>query len=97
METLGKWWSGVAYWADANFRALRSLSPDLQVVFGAVCLFVVIFFYAWLYTKRQNNALKRQLRTLADELAVVRQKYEREVKWRTTAEKVFGSESSSPS
>jgi hypothetical protein len=93
MEDFDRWWSVAVYWIDSNFRALRLLSPDLLLTFGTICSFVIIlFFRAWLYAIRRNNALKRQIRSLTDELAVVQQKYEREVAWRMAADRVFGKE-----
>jgi hypothetical protein len=91
MEDFERWWSVAVYWIDSNFRALRFLSPDLLLAFGATCSFVtILFFCAWLSAIRRNKVLKRQIRSLTDELAVVQQKYESEVKWRMTADRVFG-------
>ena len=91
MEDFERWWSIAVYWIDSNFRALRSLSPDLLLAFGAICSFVTILvFGGWLYAIRRNNALKRQIRSLKDELAIVQQKYESEVTWRMAADRVFG-------
>jgi len=39
-----------------------------------------------------TKVLKRQIRSLTDELAVVQQKYESEVKWRMTADRIFGTQ-----
>jgi len=91
MEDFERWWSIAVYWIDSNFRALRSLSPDLLLAFGAICSFVTILVSGgWLYAIRRNNALKRQIRSLKDELAIVQQKYESEVTWRMAADRVFG-------
>jgi hypothetical protein len=91
MEDFERWWAIAVYWIDSNFRALRFLSPDLLLAFGAICSFVaILFFCAWMYAIRRNNALKRQIRSLTEELAVVQQKYESEVEWRMAADKVFG-------
>ena len=71
-----------------NFRALRFLSPDLLLAFGAICsLATILFVCALVYVIRRNNALKRQIRSLTDELAVVQQKYEGEVAWRKAADR----------
>jgi len=39
-----------------------------------------------------TKVLKRQIRSLTDELAVVQQKYESEVKWRMAADKNLGTQ-----
>ena len=92
MEEFERWWSVTVYWVGSNFRALR-FSPDLLLAFGATCSFVtILFFCAWLCAIRRNKVLKRQFHSLTDELAVVQQKYESEVKWRMTADKIFGTQ-----
>ena len=66
-----------------RLTALRCLSPDFLLAFGATCSLVAILFVrAWLRVIRRNKALKLQIRSLTDELAVVQQKYESEVEWR---------------
>jgi hypothetical protein len=91
MGDFERWWSVGVSWIDSNFGALRVISPDVLLAFGAACSFVtILFFYAWLCAIRRNKALKREIRSLADELAVVQQKYESEVKWRMAADRVFG-------
>jgi hypothetical protein len=91
MEDFERWWSVAVHWIDSNFQGLRSLSPDLLAAFGAICsVATILFFCAWLYAIRRNNALKRQVRSLTDELAAVQKKYESEVAWRMAADKVFG-------
>jgi hypothetical protein len=91
MEDFERWWSVAVHWIDSNFQALRLLSPDFLLAFGAICSFAAtLFFCAWLYAIRRNNALKRQIRSLTDELALVQQKYEKEVAWRMAADRVFG-------
>ena len=93
MEDFERWWSVAVYWIDSNFRALRFLSPDLLLAFGATCSFVtILFFCAWLYAIRRNKVLKRQIHSLTDELAVVQQKYESEVEWRMAADRIFGTQ-----
>ena len=93
MEDFERWWSVAVYWTDSNLQALRFRSPDLLLGFGAICSFAtILFFCAWLYAIRRNKVLKRQIHSLTDELAVVQQKYESEVKWRMTADKIFGTE-----
>ena len=91
MEGFERWWSVAVYWFDSKFQALRLLSPDLLLAFGAICsLAIILFFCAWVYVIRRNNAFKRRIRTLTDELAVVQQKYEEEVSWRRAADRVLG-------
>ena len=93
MEDFERWWSVAVYWIGSNFRALRFLSPDLLLGFGAICSFItILFFCAWLYAIRRNKVLKRQIHSLTDELAVVQQKYESEVKWRMAADRMFGTQ-----
>jgi membrane protein implicated in regulation of membrane protease activity len=93
MEDFERWWSIAVYWIDSNFQALRLLSPELLLAFGAISSFVtILFFCTWLYAFRRNKVLKRQIHSLTDELAVVQQKYESEVKWRMAADKIFGTE-----
>ena len=97
MEDFERWWSVAVHWIDSNFQALRLLSPDLLLAFGATCSFVtILFFCAWRYAIRRNEALKRQIRSLTDELAVVQQKYESEVAWRMAADRVFGKQPARP-
>jgi hypothetical protein len=91
MEDFERWWSIAVYWTDSTFRALRSLSPDLLLAFGATCSFLTILFVcASLYATRRNKALKGQIRSLTDELAVVQKKYDSEVAWRMAADSMFG-------
>jgi hypothetical protein len=93
MEDFERWWSVAVYWIGSNFRALRFISPDLLLAFGATCSFVtILLFCSWLYAIRRNKALERQIRSLTDELAVVQQKYESEVKWRMAADKNLGTQ-----
>jgi hypothetical protein len=69
------------------------LNGILLLAFGATCSFVTILFScAWLYAIRRNIVLKRQIHSLTDKLAVVQQKYESEVKWRITADRIFGTQ-----
>ena len=87
MEDFERWWSVAVYWIGSNFRALPFLSPNLLLAFGAICSFVtILFFCAWVYAIRRNKVLKRQIRSLTDELAVVQQKYESEVKWQIASD-----------
>ena len=87
MEDFERWWSVAVHWIDSN---LRVLPPDFLLAFGAICSFVaILFFCACVCAIRRNNALKRQVRSLTDELAVVQQKYEKEVAWRMAADRVF--------
>jgi len=90
MDDFERWWSVAVYWIDSNLRVLRSLSPDLLLAFGAICaLAAILFLCAWVHAIRRNKALKRQIRSLTDELAGVRQKYESEVAWRMAEDRVF--------
>jgi hypothetical protein len=97
MEVFERWWSVGVSWIDLNFGALRFISPDLLLAFGAACSFgTILFFCAWLYATRRNKALKRQVRSLTDELGVVQQKYESEVAWRMAADRVLGKQPAGP-
>jgi len=88
MEDFERRWCDAIYWFDSNFQALRFLSP---LAFGAICsLAIILVFCAWVYVIRRNNAFKRRIQSLTDELAVVQQKYEGEVSWRKAADRVFG-------
>jgi len=93
MEDFERWRSIAVDLIDSNLAALRSLSPDLLVAFGAICSLVsILFLCGWLYAIRRNSALKRQIRSLTNELAVVQQKYESEVAWRMAADRMFGTQ-----
>jgi hypothetical protein len=94
MDDFQRWWSVAVHWIDSNVQALRLLPPDHLLAFGAICSFAaILFFCAWLSAIRRNRALKRQIRSLTDELAVVQKKYEKEVAWRMAADRVFGTQS----
>ena len=70
MEDFERGWSAAVYRIN---EALRCLSPDFLLAFGATCSLVAILFVrAWLRVIRRNKALKLQIRSLTDELAVVR-------------------------
>ena len=91
LATARQWIDIAVQWIDANLQTLRSLSPDRLLTLGAICALVAfLFLCAWLYAIRRNRVLKRQMRSLKEELAVVQKKYDSEVAWRMAADNVLG-------
>jgi hypothetical protein len=96
MNELRRLWSDVLRWVEWEIDVVRSLPPnDLVALVGICALVALILVFAWLHVVRRNRALNRRVQALQVELDDVRTAYDREVKWRQAADRVFGQETSS--
>jgi hypothetical protein len=91
MDDLRRLWFEFLQWMEWGIEALRSLPSDDLVASAAICALVgLLFLFARVRAVRRSRALRLRIKALEDELVVVRTAYDKEVKWRVAADRVFG-------